>query len=322
MRFGCVKYLTFAAVLLLLTGCSVKVIDTEQMHRATMKTYTVGGVIYQPQNVIKGQTEVGIASWYGPDFHGRLTSNGEKYDMHSLTAAHKTMPMNTIVEVLNLENGKKAEVRINDRGPFVSGRIIDLSKAAAKKLDVHKYGTARVRLTVVGFYSANAKNAEPNIVRVKGGEKLLTQSSVQTYTQRKTADETHIYALQNSASHEAKNLSNSNLTQTSEQNAIDKPITIAQNPAVSALQNIQATPVETSVAQKAVVNSKFGVQVGSFRDEGSARAHQKRFNSFSTAIKRYSGDLYRVFVTFESESAARQFVASGRVNGAFLSRDF
>ena len=96
-----------------------------------------------------GYEERGIASWYGPGFHGKRTANGEVYDMDTLTAAHKTLPFDLIVEVTNLDNGKKVRVRINDRGPFVRGRIIDLSRAGAKKIDMLGPGTARVRLRVV-----------------------------------------------------------------------------------------------------------------------------------------------------------------------------
>lgn len=90
--------------------------------------------------------EEGVASWYGVPFHGRRTSNGETYDMNQLTAAHRTLPFNTIVRVTNLANGRKVDVRINDRGPFVEGRIIDLSLAAARALDMVATGVARVRL--------------------------------------------------------------------------------------------------------------------------------------------------------------------------------
>ena len=85
-----------------------------------------------------------MASWYGPDFHGRQTANGEKYDMNAMTAAHRTLPFNTMVLVENLDNGRSVKVRINDRGPFAKGRIIDLSKAAAEKMDMIGPGTARV----------------------------------------------------------------------------------------------------------------------------------------------------------------------------------
>jgi len=91
----------------------------------------------------------GIASWYGDPFHGERTSNGEVYDMHAMTAAHRTLPFQTVVRVHNLDNGKKTQIRVNDRGPFVKGRIIDLSRAAAEEIDMVGPGTARVRLEIL-----------------------------------------------------------------------------------------------------------------------------------------------------------------------------
>lgn len=93
--------------------------------------------------------ERGIASWYGPGFQGKRTASGERYDMHRLTAAHQTLPFGSIVEVRNLDNGRRVRVRINDRGPFVRGRIIDLSYVAAKRIDMVGTGTARVELRLV-----------------------------------------------------------------------------------------------------------------------------------------------------------------------------
>jgi rare lipoprotein A len=93
--------------------------------------------------------QVGIASWYGPGFHGNRTSNGEIYDMYAMTAAHKTLPFNTIVKVVDLDTGRSVIVRINDRGPFIPGRIIDLSYAAAKELGIVEKGLARVGLKVL-----------------------------------------------------------------------------------------------------------------------------------------------------------------------------
>lgn len=95
------------------------------------------------------QPQVGTASWYGADFHGRTTSNGEVYDMHAHTAAHKTLPFNTVVRVTHLGTGAATEVRINDRGPFVGDRIIDLSMAAGRDLDMVRTGIAEVRVEVV-----------------------------------------------------------------------------------------------------------------------------------------------------------------------------
>jgi rare lipoprotein A len=93
--------------------------------------------------------EEGVASWYGPNFHGKKTANGEKYDMNGLTAAHRTLAFNSIVRVTNLENGKSVDVRINDRGPYAKDRIIDISKEAADKIDMIQSGTATIRLELI-----------------------------------------------------------------------------------------------------------------------------------------------------------------------------
>jgi rare lipoprotein A len=92
----------------------------------------------------------GVASWYGPGFHGKKTASGERYNQNELTAAHRTLPLGSEVTVTNAENGKSVEVEINDRGPYVGGRAIDLSKAAAKKLDILDDGTAKVRIEATG----------------------------------------------------------------------------------------------------------------------------------------------------------------------------
>jgi rare lipoprotein A len=99
--------------------------------------------------IAPGYTEEGVASWYGPPYHGRAAADGEIYDMETLVAAHREMPFNTWLRVTNLANGKNVEVRVIDRGPFVRGRIIDLSKAAARQIDLLGPGTGRVRLEVI-----------------------------------------------------------------------------------------------------------------------------------------------------------------------------
>src|SRR6478609_7495128 len=96
-----------------------------------------------------GMTETGVASWYGIPYHGRHSASGEIYDMEQLTAAHRDLPFQTWVEVTNLSNGKQVDVRINDRGPFAKSRILDLSQAAARDIDMLRAGTARVRLKVI-----------------------------------------------------------------------------------------------------------------------------------------------------------------------------
>ncbi|WP_241856152.1 septal ring lytic transglycosylase RlpA family protein [Sulfurimonas lithotrophica] len=135
--------------------------DKKTYSHPTMKPYIIHGKKYYPDIVEVGDTYNGIASWYGPDFHGKLTSNGETYNMHDMTAAHKTFPMNTIVKVVNVENGLSTVVRINDRGPFVGTRIIDLSNAAAHKISMVNKGTANVKLEVLGFQSKGSTKIEP-----------------------------------------------------------------------------------------------------------------------------------------------------------------
>ncbi|GAC14926.1 septal ring lytic transglycosylase RlpA family protein [Aliiglaciecola lipolytica] len=116
---------------------------------ASMRPYTVLGKYYTPLKTGKGYVKQGIASWYGQKFHGHLTANGEVYNMFAMSAAHKTLPLPSIVKVTNTENGKIAVVRVNDRGPFHHNRIIDLSYAAAMKIGVLDTGTAKVKVEVM-----------------------------------------------------------------------------------------------------------------------------------------------------------------------------
>lgn len=117
--------------------------------RKVGKPYVVGGIKYYPISSADGFSETGIASWYGPGFHGKLTANGEKYNQKAMTAAHKTLPLPTFVRVENLENGKEIVVRVNDRGPFSKGRIIDLTEEGARRIGMLQKGTARVRISVL-----------------------------------------------------------------------------------------------------------------------------------------------------------------------------
>ena len=112
--------------------------------------YQINGKWYQPKKSARDFRERGIASWYGREFHGQKTSSGQTYDMHAMTGAHKTLPLGTYVSVHNLRNGKKVVVRINDRGPFVRGRVIDLSYGAAKEIGLVGPGTAPVEVVALG----------------------------------------------------------------------------------------------------------------------------------------------------------------------------
>jgi rare lipoprotein A len=170
------KFLLAIAVLILIVGCSTRHTKSQNYKSSnssgnsknysksynssgngkkyshpTMRPYVIDGKRYYPTVVSVGTTIDGRASWYGPNFHGKLTSNGETYNMWAMTAAHKTLPMNTIVRVTNHSNNKSTIVRINDRGPFVNSRIIDLSKKAASNIDMIATGTAPVTLEILGF---------------------------------------------------------------------------------------------------------------------------------------------------------------------------
>jgi rare lipoprotein A len=117
--------------------------------------YTVKGITYYPR-VDYDYDEIGMASWYGQDFQGRYTANGEVFDLNEPTAAHTTLPLPTIVEVVNLDNNRALRIRVNDRGPFARGRIIDLSRRAAQLLGFERNGTARVRVKVLKDESMRA----------------------------------------------------------------------------------------------------------------------------------------------------------------------
>lgn len=134
--------------------------------------YDVLGKRYYTLASSKGYNEKGVASWYGEKFHGRRTSNGEIYDMYAMTAAHKTLPLPTYVEVTNLENGRKIIVKVNDRGPFHGDRLIDLSYTAAKKLDILSHGTGRVRVRTViknnSYTSSSTPVTEGSATRYAG----------------------------------------------------------------------------------------------------------------------------------------------------------
>ena len=127
-------------------------------------SYVVFGKRYNRLKSARGFDQVGVASWYGKKFHGRLTASGERYDMYSMTAAHKSIPLPTFARVTNLANNRSIVVRINDRGPFVDDRLIDLSYAGAAKLDMLKEGTARVRVVALsGVPGEPSPNTAPRV---------------------------------------------------------------------------------------------------------------------------------------------------------------
>ncbi len=131
-----------------LCGCAVSPSFVKTDRSGSYKIY---GKTYHPMKCVKvGYKQDGVASWYGPGFHGRKTASGEVYDMNQLTAAHSELPLNTLLKVTNLKNNRHVVVRVNDRGPFVGDRVIDMSLAAARDLGMVTPGTALVKLEVIG----------------------------------------------------------------------------------------------------------------------------------------------------------------------------
>lgn len=158
-----------ASILLLLAvaGCATTPQETPRdeprARNGNPPFYEVNGRRYVVLESSAGYVEQGVASWYGPDFHGKRTATGETYDMHAMTGAHPTLPLPAWVRVTNLQNGRSVEVRLNDRGPFSKNRIIDLSRAAAERLDMIRTGTAMVE--VRSLSPAGAAPAPPSAVR-------------------------------------------------------------------------------------------------------------------------------------------------------------
>ena len=191
-RDGTAKLHTFAlvaALTALLAGCapyraevpsgpdsSRTVIDAPRSPRGNPPFYEVFGRRYHVLQSSDGYHERGVASWYGRDFHGKPTSGGEPYDMHAMTAAHKTLPIPTWVEVTNLSNGKRVTVRVNDRGPFVDNRLIDLSYQAALELDMIRTGTSRVQVRALGAPNLPPVTTTADVEPRRAGFSILSEA--------------------------------------------------------------------------------------------------------------------------------------------------
>ena len=139
-----------------LAGTNNKPVPKTKGYYKVGKPYRIKNTWYYPSEDFN-YTETGIASWYGPKFHGRKTANGETFDMNTLTAAHRTLPMPSLVRVINLSNGRSLQLRVNDRGPFARNRIIDVSRRAAQLLGFQRQGTARVRVEIIADESQRMK---------------------------------------------------------------------------------------------------------------------------------------------------------------------
>ncbi len=174
LRPGAMAFSLMAAVLL--SGCAETQFLTSSVKHTTYEgpsghykvgnPYQIQGVWYYPAEDFD-YVETGISSWYGPKFHGKPTANGETFDMNQVSAAHRTLPLPSLVRVTNLENGRSLVVRVNDRGPFAHGRILDMSKRGAQLLGFEKQGTARVKVELLKDQSLALKNSLVNQLAAK-----------------------------------------------------------------------------------------------------------------------------------------------------------
>jgi len=254
------------------------------------KPYQIEGTWYYPAENYD-YDETGIASWYGAQFHGRKTANGEIYDMNALTAAHRTLPLPSYVRVTNLENGRSLIVRVNDRGPYAKGRIVDLSRRSAQLLGLHKNGTAKVRLQILADKSRALK------VRLQGQQELARLGSPIT-VDRLPKPAVNQVSLPPPGTRKNKSSGDTgNKLSLPESSA--KP-ELAENTAVLPKTLSELVPAKPEVTQRPVKDTGIYVQAGAFGVYENANKVRARLSTVG-AVKLSSvlingQDLYRVRV--------------------------
>ena len=306
----------------LFTGCSQKSYDSDidkfykdtknskinnsrEMHKYTMRPYSVFGIKYYPFIANIGDKFDGIASWYGPDFHSKKTSNGEIYDMYDMTAAHKTLPMNTVVRVDNLENGKSIIVRINDRGPFVRGRIIDLSNKAAREIEMVGKGTANVKLTVLGYNGEIENKDAPYSELPKNDTSLVRNEKIDVIEPLEIKE---------------KAISS---TKAPVVTPVNKPI--INNKAITKPTTTMNVS-NSNINNKNLSAGKYSVQVGAFGQESGAikvkQDFQKKFANNIIDVRKVLSNgntLFKVFIGgFDSYEKAQSFKSSNGLGNALI----
>ena len=309
--------------LLLFTGCSQKngdvdysfykdtknskINNSKEMHKYTMRPYSVFGITYYPFVAKIGDDFDGIASWYGPDFHSKKTSNGEIYDMYDMTAAHKTLPMNTVVKVENLENGKTIIVRINDRGPFVKGRIIDLSNKAAHEIDMVRRGTAKVKVSVLG-YNGEIDNRNAPTIEIPSTQVASNNIGKEI--------EPGIDAL------EPLEIKEDNIKTTS------VPVSASRSD-ISTTSSAKITRPSNTSSSASFSSGNYNLQVGAFSLESGAikvkSDYQKKFRKNKVEVQKVfvnGKTLNKVFVRgFSSYENAQEFKNANGLDNAVISND-
>lgn len=217
------------------------------------KPYQIDGTWYYPREDFD-YVEEGVASWYGPSFNGKLTANGETYDMMDLTAAHRTLPMPSVVRVTNLENGRSLVVRVNDRGPFAKNRIIDVSKRAAQLLGFHNKGTTRVRVEVLADES-----------RAMKAQAIAASGDMPTITPAPRAP-VAVQPLEDTTTTQASSGASGSMTQTGSGAPLSPPAAETFTPAIAA------------------VTSGTYVQAGAFSSMANAQRLQRQLHGVANIL--------------------------------------
>ncbi|MBT6416348.1 MAG: septal ring lytic transglycosylase RlpA family protein [Candidatus Puniceispirillum sp.] len=254
--------------------------------------YQVAGIWYYPDRDL-AYDETGIGSWYGDEFAGKLTANGEIFDPRKITAAHKTLPMPSVVRVTNLDNGKSLVVRINDRGPFVAGRIIDLSRASAKLIGYKKNGLARVRVQLLAEQSLRLEQ----LAKVGKFPELADSPEDMPQTDAVTQPKVSLTTR-----------SNSNKT---------KPANVVQQSAIELLANARVG----EVIEVAPITTNIWVQVGAFHTKSNATSVLTKVSAVGdgvvSSVDKAGQTLYRVRLGPISEVKLADKLLDGVVNMGF-----
>lgn len=283
---------TLLASVLLLAGCAeaqfgshlAKSVypDKSQGGYKVGKPYIIDGQEYYPREQFE-YTETGIASWYGPGFHGKQTANGERYDQNELTAAHKTLQMPSLVRVTNLENGRSLVVRVNDRGPYSRGRIIDMSSKGADLLGFKGKGTAKVRVDVlreesqmIAEHARQGKDTRGYEVALnKPGGKLLMPTSVPgaIETMPETVQTASVASVESMPLDSGATMGG----------AIQQPAAIMPPPVQGHVTSDGRFMPDPVVTQQPVIQTSIYVQAGAFGNETNAQNLSQKLATYGNA---------------------------------------
>ncbi len=304
----------------------------ETFHKASLKPYTVDGKRYTPLTGDVAYNETGIGSWYGKKFHGRKTSNGETYNMYAMTAAHKTLPLPSYVRVTNLNTGQSIIVRVNDRGPFIEDRIIDLSYAAAARLGYANKGTARVRVERIRNADIKAGRIPSTFSRrtIDSDDKskladALAIASVIAQSTDKGITEVHQIQDVISVISKASNIVNTTKEKASAITVTEEPaqtnsvvITNGEYPTTArtlteaeTVHVVELTPTKPAAETSVVLSTTddWVLQAGAFSSMDNALAFARQIEtaaSVTTNVRQF-GHLYKVFIgPYPSSNAAKE----------------